>query len=189
MRTDQPDLAIVESVIRGEAGAHDLFLEKTQRVVDACFANLAARSPWLRNDEADLKQRFQLMLLEGDYRVLRTFEGRAQLSTWIHVIALRFFRRQAGVIKSRPPNAEPIEVEDPAENAETRQLRRAEIARVREVLHTLEDSDRLLLQLLYEQELDATAAGKILGLTPSGVRMRKQRLLSKLVEKLKDLAP
>jgi RNA polymerase sigma factor (sigma-70 family) len=60
---------------------------------------------------------------------------------------------------------------------------------VREVVRTLDDPDRLLLQLIYEQELDATGVAKILGLTPSGVRMRKQRLLAKLVEKLRDLAP
>jgi hypothetical protein len=40
-------------VIRGEPGAHQRFLDRTQRVVDGCFAKLRARTPWLAKEEHD----------------------------------------------------------------------------------------------------------------------------------------
>src|SRR5688572_28280991 len=86
---EESDLRLVEAVIRGEAGAHERLLERTRAIVESCLGSALARSPSLASDAADLRQRFHLMLLENDHRVLRTFAGRSSLKTWVHVIAVR----------------------------------------------------------------------------------------------------
>ncbi len=186
------DLALVQKVIAGDNDAHQLFMEQAQKIAQKCFANVRRRSPWVSQEEADLLQRFWLMLLDKERRVLRTYSGQARLTTWLYVLATRFFQREAGQLK-RLNNAldsktsqEPL---DERESAETTQMRRTEIREVRNALARLPSQDRLLLAMLFEQDLPAHEIGQTLGLTPSGVRMKKQRLLKKLAKRLKGLWP
>lgn len=186
---EEPDLALVESVTRGVPGAYERLLERTRRIVDSCLSAVVARSPWLKEDTADLRQGFQLTLIEHDFRVLRSFQGRSSLTTWIHVIATRFFHRQAGALKARrtPPVDPPSETSDPSESPEMQEMRRRDQLRVREAVSALSTDDRLFLALLYEEELQAPEVGRALGISASGVRMKKQRLLQKLTKILGGL--
>lgn len=186
------DLALVQKVIAGDNDAHQLFMEQTQKIARKCFKNVRRRSPWLSQEEADLQQRFWLMLLENDRRVLQTYSGQSRLSTWLYVLATRFFQRQAGQLKRLANVMEPQPAQEPRderESAETIQMRKTEIREVRSALARLPSQDRLLLAMFFEQDLAAHEIGQSLGLTPSGVRMKKQRLLKKLAKRLRGLWP
>lgn len=185
------DLALVRRAISGEEEASRELTTRVERVAKGCLSDLAARSPAVRGEEQDLLQRFQVMLLEKDMQALRSYQGRASLHTWIRVVASRFFIRRAGRLpKEKPIDALTLdELTDPSESPETHQIRRSESLAVKRVLSDLADEERLLLALLYEQELPAHRVGKMLGLTASGVRMRKQRLLKKLEKRLRGLEP
>ncbi len=78
---------------------------------------------------------------------------------------------------------------DERESAEALQMRKTEIREVRSAIANLPSQDRLLLAMVFEQGLPAREIGQSLGLTPSGVRMKKQRLLRKLAKRLKGLWP
>ena len=58
-----------------------------------------------------------------------------------------------------------------------------------ELCHDALRLGRVLVGLLFEQEMTAVGAARILGIEPSGVRMRKKRLLEKLAKKLAGLWP
>ena len=184
------DLALIQRVIAGDQAAHRIFMEHTGRITRKCLANVRGRCPWIQAEEADLLQRFTLMLLENDHRVLRSYAGQSRLTTWIYVIATRFFQRQAGKLKREEVALEPgRDQPDEAESAETLQMRKAQIQGVRKVLSALSPQERLMLTMTYEQGLPAHEVGKMMGLTESGVRMKKQRLLKKLAKRLKGLWP
>jgi RNA polymerase sigma factor (sigma-70 family) len=184
------DLELVRRAIAGNDGSLREMIEQIDQAARWCLAEIGARAPAVRGRAPDLLQRFHLSLLENDHRALKSFEGRASLQTWIRVVATRFFLREAkGGPKESPEGDALLEVSDASDSPERVAERRSTMDSVRKALADLEDRDRLLLQLLYEQDVAAPEAGKILGLTASGVRMRKQRLLRKLAKRLRELAP
>lgn len=186
----EEDLELVRRAVAGDEESMREVTARVQRVARGCLKDFAARVPAVRGHEQDLVQRLQVMLLENDRRVLKTFEGRASLQTWVRVIALRFFIRRAGRLPKETlvGDGELARVSDPAESAD-QQLERHSIAqRLRSMVSALDPEDQLLLALLFEQDLPAHEAGRVLGLTAFGVRMRKQRLLQKLSKRLKGAA-
>ena len=179
----ESDEALVRAVVAGDAGAYARLWRRIGRIVGRCLADTAALAPWVARHEPDLRQGFELMLVEDDYRVLRTFDGRARLTTWVHVVARRWFRRRAATLRRlelSPLDALGDRAADADERPDRSFARRERIDRVRAVIATLAPADRLLLALYYEQGLDASAIGPMLGISPSGVRMRKARLLAEL---------
>lgn len=182
------DLELVRAVLDGDEVAFARLRRQIDKVVRSCLGQVVATAPWLRQHEADLLAAFDLLLVEDGHRTLQRYAGRAALTTWIHVIALRFFRRQAGRIKARsfaPLEGEPDRV-DPGPDAEALLAREGERASVRAATRALPAEDQLLLGLFYEQGMNASQVAKVLGITASGVRMRKARLLARLAEVLKS---
>ncbi|MEZ4469120.1 MAG: sigma-70 family RNA polymerase sigma factor [bacterium] len=155
--------------------------------LERCLSRLLARWPEAEADRADLRQGLDLHLVRDDFRVLRTYRGDARLTTWAHAVATRYFFQeiQRVVRGQRPPVVETAAAQTP-EQAVLQADRRA---RVQAVVSGLPAQDQLLLGLLFDQELDAAGAGRVLGIEASGVRMRKKRLLEKLARKLAGLWP
>jgi RNA polymerase sigma-70 factor (ECF subfamily) len=194
MRNDERaegDLALVERVIAGDEAAYRTFRARIDRIVEKCLRDVSARCPWVRAEEPDLLQRFAAMLLEDERKTLRSFQGRSSLSTWIHVIASRFFQRRANVTRPRGRHEaiEDVELADPGDSPELAYAKRVELGRLKTEVDRLDPDDRLMLALIYEQDLPAHAIGEVLSLTASGVRMRKQRLLEKLSKRLAEVTP
>lgn len=182
------DLELVRGAAAGDATAGRTLAERIRRVFRVRFVQVASRAPWLRTHEEDLTQRFTMDLVANDYRHLLGWSAQAPLDGWLGVIASRFLRRQAGALAPREVALESVsEPADARESPEALVARRSRAAAVRNALGDLADEDRVLLALLYEQELPAHEAGPALGLTPSGVRMRKSRLLKRLAKRLGHL--
>ncbi len=178
----ESDLALVQAVVAREAGAFSRFRKRTDRVVGQCLVDVIRGASWVRPHKEDLRQSFDLMLLDNECRALRSFEARSKLTTWVHVVARRFFRRRAAVLKPRP-QVDPDRLEQTADSGDLPdvvQIRQDVITQTRARVRDLDEQEQLLLALLYEQGLNASDAGKVLGMKPSGVRMKKARLLKKL---------
>jgi RNA polymerase sigma factor (sigma-70 family) len=183
------DLELIRRVIEGDPDGHRAFIERIDPIVGRCLSNARIGAPpWVAEMEEDLRQQFELMLIDHDCRVLRSFGGRATLTTWIYVVATRFFRHQLRRIRSERERftlaVSLSELPDPTESVETAHIRRTEVGQVKQAVAGLEERDRLLLALTYEQELTAEEIGRLLGLKAAGVRMRKKRLLARLAERL-----
>ncbi len=188
----QPDRDLVAAVVAGEPGAYERLRERVARVVSGCLANVTGAAPWLRRHEPDLRQGFELMLVADDFRVLRSFAGRSALTTWIHVLATRYFRRQAGRLRAREaPLVEgtlPERVEAAEASPEAARLRREREELARAMVASLPDRDQVLLAMIYEQGLDSVEVARALGLSASGVRMRKARLLERLARRFEGIS-
>lgn len=184
------DLERVAAVVAGDPGAWPAFQAHVGRIVDACLSKVVGAAPWLRRHEADLRQGFELMLVQDDCKVLRTYAGKARLTTWVHVLATRYFRRQAGRIKAREGRliaGVPERASEPDGSPEASVARSEEAHAARAAVAELPEADQVLLAMMYEQGLDASQVAPHLGLTPSGVRMRKARLLARLADRLRGL--
>ena len=178
------DLRLVSAVLTGDlqaaASLHARVL-KAARSVAARLDLRRARPPF---DAEDLAQTVHQQLFAANAQALRRYAGDAALSTWLYTIAYRHALR---ALRTRPEPPEDPQTEAPSPHKIT--TRRETIAQVRGVLQTLPSEDRLLLQMLFERELSAPAAGRLLGLSPDGARMRKMRLLRRLSSKLAGLWP
>ena len=117
------------------------------------------------------------------WRKLRTLRDPDRLRPWLMAIAVNETRqllRQRG----RHPVVE-IGVIDVGTSA-TDPASRAAIADLHVALQRLSPEDRALLALRHVAGFDATEIGRVLGISPSGVRSRLARLLDRLRVELDD---
>ncbi len=185
------DKVLVDRVLAGDSPAYDTLVKRAQLAFRRAFPRVSGRAPWIVRERDDLEQRFLLMLIDRDHRVLRNYSGKAALTTWLHPVAVRFLHRQATLLKRQGlpnKNADILDTPAPAESTpEAMHAARTEVAILKHALDELQPRDRLLLQLVYDQDIPAHAAGESLGLSASGVRMRKKRLLEQLGDRLRGL--
>jgi RNA polymerase sigma-70 factor (ECF subfamily) len=87
--------------------------------------------------------------------------------------------REARALARLGPEASPVE--DPLQALVSEERRQA----VRKALLALGPDDRDLLKLMYADGLDAAEAGRLLGISPEAVRVRKHRALRRLAEVLR----
>lgn len=186
------DLALVEGALAEVPGGFAALLKHVDGHVERCLDRLLARWPEAVSERADLRQSLELHLVRDDFRVLRSYRGEARLTTWMHAVATRHFYgeiRRIAKARRREPILEPADTPAPAATPEQQVARTDRAAKVRAVMDALPAEDRLLLGLLFDQELTAAGAGRIMGLEASGVRMRKKRLLARLAKRLEGLWP
>ncbi|MBI4820771.1 MAG: sigma-70 family RNA polymerase sigma factor [Deltaproteobacteria bacterium] len=180
------DLELVARVVAGDQTALSSLLQQVRAIVRSCLQRAKARNRSLEGQEDDLLQGFEVLLVQDDFKVLRSYRGDAALTTFVYSVAGRFFHRQ-GRKSSRPASdlSAAAGVADPGQPQDEALLDAAERARVRAALDRLSAEDRTLLLLLVEDEMPAPRVASLLGITPGGVRMRKMRALARLEELLK----
>lgn len=182
------DIDLITRIAAGDASAYMLVQPEVHRAFEQVWARIAHQFTDLQVDRGDLLQSFEMHLVRGEYRVLRTFRGDARLSTWLHAVAMRHVRREAIKLSQRrkrergPLNPDHI---DPGTDPEVRVVRASQRQEVQRALHNLSEDERCLVAMFYEQGLDASQVAACLGISPGGVRMRKKRLLARLQDKLK----
>ena len=189
---NREDVELIQRVVAGQDGAYEAFMAVAEPVVDRRLRRAMNRFPAASLKAEDLKQEFFMMLLDRDYKVLRSYEGRSKLTTFIHAIATRFFwRRARETVRKQTTvvdDAKVATLPDPAPSPQEYALRRSQVDAVRAVLADLSDSDLVLVKMLFEQDSNATTVARLLGITAAGVRMKKKRLLAKLEVRLAHLS-
>ena len=175
--------AFVNALILRDPAAWRRFAEEFGPILyRAASAVLRRESPgWARQEAQEVAQAVIALLLERDAALLRTFEGRARLSTWLIGIvrrqAISHLRRQ----RRRPPPLRDVpEVPpDAADAAETGERLAAAMA-------TLGARDRLLLTLFSEETPHAEIA-LTLGIALNSVSPLLQRARERLAAALSAL--
>jgi RNA polymerase sigma-70 factor, ECF subfamily len=122
----------------------------------------------------DLLQEIHLAL----WRSLEQFEGRCSLRTWVYRVAHN--TAASYVIRQRRANSRLLSLEDMNEMANfaghtPHAEERMAMERLLELVHQLKPPDRELM-LLYLEDLDATAIGEIMGISPGNVRVQIHRI-------------
>lgn len=176
-------------LLAGDERAFAQLRDEVQRVFGQVWLKVRQRYPGLDHHRADIAQTLELHLVRNNYAVLRSFRGESRFSTWLYAVAIQLTLREAqrysqhrahGDAELGQLAASTTPVEETLAQHQARQV-------VRQILSELPPDDQLLVRLLFEEELDAPAVAQILGMTASGVRMKKMRLKSKLEARLRGL--
>ncbi len=171
--------------LRGDKRAWDAFVERYARVIHAAVARTCrAHDARLgEQDVEDIAQDVFVRLVKDDFRLLRSYDpAKASLATWLTIVsrsmALDALRRrrptaaplEAAAEVAQPPQPPPPPADSPATGA----------VEVPEGL--LSGRQRLVLHLLFDEELSVEAAAEAMGVEAQTVRSTKHKALLKLRE-------
>jgi RNA polymerase sigma factor (sigma-70 family) len=192
---DPTDLELLHACIAGDRRAWEIFVQRFTRyvwyLVDATGkrydASLSA------DDLADYHNDVFVALLENDRHRLRQFQGKngCSVRSWIRVITIRrtvdaLRRRRAHLqldpepTDDRAPMRQLVDASpDPLESLITAQGQRRG-AQLNQLIEHLSVSDRLLLQLLYQQKLSVDATAAALKIKRGALYTRKTRIIKRL---------
>jgi RNA polymerase sigma-70 factor (ECF subfamily) len=176
--------SFVAELAAGRAGAWERFLRDYGPVLVRAAAAVLARAAGERGrrDAEEVAQRTVALLLEDGARLLRSFEGRSTLSTWLIGVvrrqALLHLRSQRSADTrapaSTPPAASPVEL---AVNSESE-------AELRGALDALPPRERLLLTLHYFDGVPHAEIARLVGVSVNSVSPLLDRARERLKESL-----
>jgi RNA polymerase sigma-70 factor (ECF subfamily) len=164
----------LDRLVAGDKAAWDRFVARFAPVIFAAVRRKLV--PAGRADDAeDVAQDVFIRLCARDFRLVKRYDAsRAKLSTWLTVIAhsaaIDHLRRQkapAQTLDSVPeallavdPPKDPVNIHIPPDLLSPRQA--------------------LVLEMLYQREMEAAEAAEILGVAPQTVRSTHHKALTKL---------
>ena len=180
------DRELVERFARGESGAFDTIVKRYEQRVYA----IALRMTGNAEDARDTMQDVFVSAL----RALRSFRGDAQLSTWIHRVAVN---ASLDVLRKRARHAaRPLEEagEQPSDDIapDDAAARAARAAEVRRALHHVSEEHRAVLVLHDLQDLDYTQTAAALDIPVGTVKSRLHRArleMARLLGHLRETEP
>jgi RNA polymerase sigma factor (sigma-70 family) len=166
--------AIIAAAANGDASA-------LERIIVAHHADLARVCVVICGGDPDLADDAVQIAWSIAWRKLRGLRDPERLRPWLVAIAANEARRLV-----RSPRARVVEIDleqrpaatDPAERWASIDLRNAVLG--------LRVEDRTILALRHVVGLDSTEISRIVGMSPSGVRSRLERILARLRTELGD---
>ena len=173
MPLDDPDGSDIQAALAGDGDAYGRLVRRHQDEI--------ARRMWrFTRDRRELEELVQDVFVEA-YVSLRGFRGRAPFVHWLNRIATRvgyrFWKRQRRVASHETPLQDWdgfLETEDPEPSAgEAAEL-------LHRLLEQLPPRDRLVLTLLYLEELTVAQAAERVGWSQTMVKVQAHRARKKL---------
>jgi RNA polymerase sigma-70 factor (ECF subfamily) len=164
----------LDRLIVGDKAAWDRFVARFAPVIFAAVRRKLVPAGRVEDAE-DVAQDVFIRLCARDFRLVRNYDaGRAKLTTWLtviaHSVAIDHLRRQkarAQPIETVPerylavdPPKDPVKVDIPPGLLSPRQA--------------------LVLEMLYQREMEVTEAAQVLGVEPQTVRSTHHKALVKL---------
>ena len=159
--------------LRGEKRAWDAFVAQVAPIILAAVRRtLISHSH--RADKGlaeDIAQDVFVRLVEDDFRLLRRYDpARASLSTWLTLVA-----RGTTLNQLRRRRIPTVPVERAQETASRPPPDGIELP-----LDLLSPRQRLVLRLLYDDELSVKEAAEALGVAPQTIRSTKHKAIARL---------
>ena len=154
--------ALVQACLEGQPGAFDLIVERHRRAV----YQLCYRIVGNHEDASDLSQDVFLRAFRG----LRSFRGHSSLSTWLYRIAVNVCLNRLGAKNATEPIDERQFVDDRAESAAERLLRRERASRLRRAIARLPRKQRLTVVLRAFHEMSHQQIAEVLGSSVGAVK-------------------
>jgi RNA polymerase sigma-70 factor (ECF subfamily) len=187
---EEDDAALIRACVAGAAGAFERLVERHARIVHHAIGVVLERAG--ARDDADLRDeafvRTFSTLAADRMKALRSFEGRARLSTFLVVVARRVALRTLSEMRPRradgtttQPTTAATDPVDPGPGPGRRAEVEEERALVREHLATLPARDALALRMFYEDDRSHREIGAVLGVPVTHVG----QILARAREKLK----
>lgn len=166
---------IVSRLVAGDKAAWDGFVSRYSPVIYGAVYKILKAPARSDADAMDVAQDVFLRLCKDDFRLLRRYEPeRASLTTWLTVVAtsaaVDFLRRKRGI---------PVALDDmPEEAAAVDPVMPAEKLKIPDGL--LSPRQALVMQLIFERDMDATEVAEMLGIEAQTVRSMQHKALVKL---------
>jgi len=154
--------ALVQACLEGQPGAFDLIVERHRRAV----YQLCYRFVGNHEDASDLSQDVFLRAFRG----LRSFRGHSSLSTWLYRIAVNVCLNRLGARNVPEPIDDRQFVDDRAESAAERLLRRERASRLRRAIARLPRKQRLTVVLRAFHEMSHQQIAEVLGSSVGAVK-------------------
>jgi len=154
--------ALVQACLEGQPGAFDLIVERHRRAV----YQLCYRIVGNHEDASDLSQDVFLRAFRG----LRSFRGHSSLSTWLYRIAVNVCLNRLGARNAPEPIDDRQFVDDRAESAAERLLRRERASRLRRAIARLPRKQRLTVVLRAFHEMSHQQIAEVLGSSVGAVK-------------------
>lgn len=190
-RDVEADRELLQRCASGDSGAWTLFDERFGRFIEWMVRRAARRLGFgaaglQEADVDDLRASLQVALLDREGRVLRRYDGRAAVTTYLAVVGMRHLnreiRRRLGTA-AKPRATTPLDglvadsLADARDDARPdRPLEQTEQASaVASALATIPERDALLLRLAYEEEVSYDQIAATLGVAANSVGPLLQR--------------
>jgi RNA polymerase sigma factor (sigma-70 family) len=194
-KADNRDLDLTKARADGRSASWQDFLDGYAKLIRATVHLTLLRYKPEQFDllADDACQEVYTALLENDGKRLRQFEGRrdCSLSTWLRLVVSRLvidFLRKQGRHEKHQVDWEKLDIEklpcSTWEHPEEAVNAAHEKAFVDKALTSLNDRDKLLMRLLYDDGLPVETVARITGLKPGAIYTR----LSRIRDRLRDLA-
>lgn len=164
---DAVDLA---ALCRGEKGTWDAFVRRYAGLIVSAVRGVAREQA----EVEDLVQEVFLRLCKDGFRLMRTYDPtRAGLSTWLTIVARSTAR---DVLRRRQVPSTPIDAVPEALLA----VMPKTTERIKYPDTLLSPRQKLVLTLIYEQDLDVAEIAQSLGVDPQTVRSTHHKAILKL---------
>ncbi|MDJ0948904.1 MAG: sigma-70 family RNA polymerase sigma factor [Alphaproteobacteria bacterium] len=166
---------ITARLVRGDKAAWDAFVGRYNPVVFAAVRKVLARGQFDAADINDVTQDVFVRLCKEDFRLIRRYEpDRAALSTWLTVVAtstaLDFVRKKRAVRVALDDLPEEVASVDPVEPQDKLKIPDG----------LLSPRQALVMELIFERDMDVAEAASLLGVNPQTVRSTQHKALVKL---------
>jgi RNA polymerase sigma-70 factor (ECF subfamily) len=177
------DLGVVGRLVAGDAAAWDRFLREFGPVLVRAAASVLGRAAGERGrrDAEEVAQKVVALLVDHDARLLRSFQGRSTLSTWLVGIVRRqafLHLRAQRIAEAKAPDPAP----PPPTPPELAEIAESE-AELRAALDALAPRERLLLTLHYFDAAPHARIARLLGVSLNSV----SPLLDRARERLREV--
>jgi RNA polymerase sigma-70 factor (ECF subfamily) len=173
---------LVAGCIDGRAGAWEAFVDRYAPLILA-VARRSLRGRGLSpapDDLDDIAENTFLAFVKDDFGLLRSYDARFALSTYVGVVARtqagRFARRRRAISPEIDVSELPSRSGDPAEQVEEGDLHAA----LRETLDAMPERDRAILSMFYFSDRDYRAIAADLGISPNSVGAALHRARERL---------
>lgn len=168
------DAALVLRLVENETGAWDDFVRDYSSAIFGAVANTLRKSGRNMDDSNDIAQDVFVRLCKNQMRLLKQFDAtRAGLKTWLGVIA-----SSATIDHLRKQKAAGVPLDELPEDVGAVKPETRDPIRIPEGL--LSARQALVLQMLYEKDMDAGEVAATLGIDSQTVRSTHHKALVKL---------
>ena len=181
MHTGTPDTDIIGLVLKGDANAYAVLVERYQNLV----FTIALRYVKSREDAEEVAQD----VFVKAYRSLADFKGTAKFSTWLYTVAtttcITFLRKKRLDVQSLDnekvfATADNIDGGMSANQVE----QKSRVNMVNEAIKLLSHDDAQVITLFYKGEQTLEEIAQILGKEPNTVKVQLHRARARLKEKM-----
>jgi len=169
----------LENCLRGRKWAWDAFVDRYAGVIFAAVNRVMGRQRQRAQEAEDVAQDVFVRLVRRDFALLRRYDpDRASLTTWLTIVA-----RSVAIDHLRRKRLQTVSLEEaPAMPPASEAAPIASPPTAEYPLELLTARQKLVLQLLYDRDMDPEAAGRVLGISAQTVRSTKHKALQRLRE-------